>query len=107
MTGDAAASTAYAVALEPVSGPRGWSLAGLKAALFAILALEGWSDELRVGDLVVTRLVDDVEVLRTAAGGHSEATQLLGHVQEQLAHLTVADFEEAWTIEPHRATDSR
>ena len=42
MTGDAAASTAYAVALEPVSGPRGWTLAGLKAAFFAILALEGW-----------------------------------------------------------------
>jgi hypothetical protein len=104
MTREASASTAYAVALEPVTGVRAWSFAGLKATFFATMALWGWWEELRVGDLVVTRLADGAEVVRTAAGGHSEAALLLAHVQEQLEYLTVSDFEDAWTIEPHPAT---
>jgi hypothetical protein len=98
------ASTAYAVALVPVSGARAWSLAGLKAVFLATMALWGWWDELRVGDLVVTRRADGAEVLRTAAGGHSEAALLLAHVEEQLTDLTVSEFEDTWTIAAPSAT---
>jgi hypothetical protein len=101
---DSRAGSVYSVALEPVSGPKAWTLAGVKGLLTAAAAFVGWWDSPAMGDLVVRRAADGSEVIRTDAGDQESAALLLEHVQRQLAELEVAELEATWGLDSEDAS---
>ena len=57
-----------------------------------------------VGNLAVIRRVDGAFVVNVDAGTREHATDLLHLVREQLATMTVAQFERAWGIDRRAET---
>ncbi len=57
--------------------------------------------QLSVGYLAVIRRVDGAFVVNVDAGTREHATDLLKLVREQLATMTVHQFERAWGIDRH------
>lgn len=97
MTSSVIALDLYLVKLEPVRRSR-LRRVGV-AALDLWCAMSGGLLELSsVGDVVVRRRTDDVEVLRMASGPPEQAAQTLNYVLEQLRELTPADFRSAWGV---------
>ena len=90
------AGEAYAVALveHRRRGVRRLAVAGW--ALAAIVA--GWIDGPSVGEVVIRRRADGAELHRTDAGDAEACALLLAHLQEQLATLSAAEFEDAWAL---------
>lgn len=93
-----AAGSHYAASLERASGIRAWSLGWIKGLMLAAAATVGWVDQPAVGDLVVRRVADGSEAIRTNAGDQEAAALLLHHVRAQLADLDVAAFEDVWGL---------
>ena len=60
--------------------------------------------QLSVGNLAVIRRVDGVFVVNVDAGTREHATDLLHLVREQLATMTVSQFERAWGIDRRAET---
>jgi hypothetical protein len=54
-----------------------------------------------VGNLAVIRRADGTFVVNVDAGTREHANHLLQLVREQLATMTVAQFEQAWGIDRH------
>jgi hypothetical protein len=57
-----------------------------------------WSDS--IGKLAVIRRADGAFVVSVDAGSREHAEGLLGLVREQLATMTIDQFEFAWGIDP-------
>ena len=57
-----------------------------------------WSDS--IGKLAVIRRADGAFVVSVDAGSREHADGLLGLVREQLATMTIDQFEFAWGIDP-------
>lgn len=87
----------YTVTLErhQRQGPRRLAVVAWAALSLASLGyLEGPS----VGQYVVRRRSDDLEVLRVEAGADEEAAATRQGLDEQLATLSVEEFHETWSI---------
>ena len=66
----------------------------------AVVNVEGGPLELAsVGDVVVRRRADGVEVLRVPAGPSEEAALTLEEIEEQLRSVTPDAFRERWGID--------
>lgn len=92
------AGEAYDVALveHRRRGVRRLAVAGW--ALSATVA--GWIDGPSVGEVVIRRRTDGAELHRTDAGDAEACALLLEHLRDQLATLSVTEFEEAWALRP-------
>lgn len=87
----------YTVTLErhERQGPRRLAvLAWVAVSVASFGTLEGPS----VGQYVVRRRSDGLEVLRVEAGADEEAAATRAGLDEQLATLSVEEFHEAWSI---------
>lgn len=99
----ALAGDLYRHALEPHQRGR-LRRAAVQAADLVAAATVGLLELSSVGDVVVRRRSDDLEVLRVPAGPPDEAAQTLAHVGEQLDTLPPAEFRDAWGISGHQGT---
>lgn len=83
--------------LELCPARRGRVRRVLGGILDALLSVDAGPLELAsVGDVVVRRRDDGLEVLRVAAGPPEEAAATLAEVEEQLRTLTPAEFRHRW-----------
>lgn len=92
------AGEVYTVHLETPTQPAGIARSVLRGAAALAHQLVGDSLHPSAGDLVVRRRADESEVMRIDAGDGEQAAYLVDHVKGQLAELTAAEFEEAWTL---------
>lgn len=92
------ATDLYRHGLEPHERGRLRRAAVLAADLVAS-ATVGMLELSSLGEVVVRRRTDDLEVLRVTAGPPDEATQLLAHIEEQLATMSPAEFRATWGID--------
>ncbi len=94
---DHPASEAYTARLETPTAARRrvdwllWPTRMVGAAL-------GVLDEPSFGDVVVRRVDDATEALRLPVTGSEETGIGLAQMEDQLQHLTVAEFEERWGL---------
>src|SRR4051795_1460999 len=75
-------------------GPLGRALGVVRAATSRLRP-----GHVSVGSLAVIRRGDRTFAVNVDAGRHEHATDLLQLVREQLATMTVAQFEQAWGID--------
>lgn len=92
------AGEVYEVHLETPTQPAGIARSVLRGAAALAHQLVGDSLHPSAGDLVVRRRADESEVMRLDAGDGEQAAYLVDHVKTQLAELTAAEFEDAWTL---------
>lgn len=94
----ARAGEIYEAELAPARTAAGVVRGVLRGAAALAHQLVGDALHPSAGDLVVRRRSDDAEVMRIDAGDGEQAAYLMDHVRTQLAELTPAQFEEAWTL---------
>lgn len=95
---DVLAGEVYSAAVAP-SERRGARRAGAALAGLLSAALGDGGEVTSAGDVVVRRRSDQVEVLRVRGGPSEELAWTLQSMQEQLDHLSLRAFHEAWGLE--------
>lgn len=99
MTDVSTAGAVYEVGLE-VHRRSWWRRLGVTIYVALSALSMGYLGMPSAGEVVVRRRADGVEVLRTDAEAEEGTAYVLAHVREQLATLSVAEFQQAWGIGP-------
>jgi hypothetical protein len=94
-------TTAGEVYVAAVEAPRAGLVRRVALGIADLVdaAIGGGTGMSGVGDVVVRRIEDDVEVVRVPAGPAEEAALTIQTMREQLEHLSIDDFHAAWGIE--------